>query len=161
MFPNSTSTKGTPREANINDSVGFNNSTEVFVTCENSDEGSAARFFYCAKTNKTDRNEGLPDSKNNHPTVKPTKLMQYLCKLITPKGGTVLDPFNGSGSTGKAAVIEGFNYIGIELDPEYVKISEARIQYALDNLDKFKKDDTDKPTIPSEETPDDDIFSLE
>jgi site-specific DNA-methyltransferase (adenine-specific) len=68
--------------------------------------------------------------KNTHPTVKPTELMRYLCRLITPPGGTVLDPFNGSGSTGKAAVLEGFNYIGIELSPQYVAITEARIKAA-------------------------------
>jgi site-specific DNA-methyltransferase (adenine-specific) len=122
------------------------------------DNGSAARFFYCAKTSKSERNKGLEGfedkqtwasqekresnsfdvfesdgrektiNKNNHPTVKPIKLMQYLCRLITPKGGTVLDPFNGSGSTGCACVLEGFNYIGIDLDQEYCKISEARIK---------------------------------
>lgn len=118
-------------------------------------KGSAARFFYCPKASKSDRDEGcegLPDkewktegacipergdrpfnpSKNNHPTVKPTELMRYLCRLITPPGGTVLDPFNGSGSTGKAAILEGFNYIGIEMNPEYVAISEARIKAALE-----------------------------
>ena len=74
-------------------------------------------------------------TKNHHPTVKPTDLMRYLCKLITPPGGTVLDPFTGSGSTGKGAVIEGFNFIGIELDPDYVAIATARIQYQLDNIE--------------------------
>jgi DNA modification methylase len=103
------------------------------------DSGSAARFFYCAKANKKDRNEGLdgfaakfsptmnngiggkehdPQTAtkklNHHPTVKPTDLMRYLCRLITPPNGTVLDPFTGSGSTGKAALLEGFNFIGIE-----------------------------------------------
>jgi transcriptional regulator with XRE-family HTH domain len=82
----------------------------------------AARFFYCAKASKRDRDEG-----NNHPTVKPTDLMRYLCRLVTPPGGTVLDPFMGSGSTGKAAMLEGLDFIGIERDPEYVKIAEARI----------------------------------
>jgi site-specific DNA-methyltransferase (adenine-specific) len=114
----------------------------------------AARFFYCAKASKADRDEGcegmeararkaysgpvtsdprmtheqqrLP-SRNHHPTVKPTDLMRYLCRLVTPPGGTVLDPFMGSGSTGKAAMLEGFGFIGIERDPEYVKIAEARI----------------------------------
>ena len=66
--------------------------------------------------------------KNNHPTVKPVKLMRYLCRLITPKGGTILDPFMGSGSTGIGAKLEGFNFIGIELDPEYCKIAETRIK---------------------------------
>lgn len=84
--------------------------------------GSAARFFYCAKASKTDRGEG-----NNHPTVKPTDLMAYLCRLVTPPGGVVLDPFMGSGSTGKAAIREGFGFIGIELDPEYAAIARARL----------------------------------
>jgi hypothetical protein len=90
------------------------------------DSGSAARFFYCAKASKADRDEG-----NSHPTVKPTDLMAYLCRLVTPKGGIVLDPFCGSGSTGKAAVREGFDFIGIELDPEYCKIAEARVRAEL------------------------------
>ena len=89
------------------------------------DNGSAARFFYCAKTSKKDRNEGVEN--NNHPTVKPTDLMCYLVRMVTPKGGTVLDPFMGSGSTGKAAKIEGFNFIGVELGPEYFEIAKARI----------------------------------
>jgi site-specific DNA-methyltransferase (adenine-specific) len=67
------------------------------------------------------------ENRNNHPTVKPIKLMQYLVRLITPPNGIVLDPFNGSGTTGIAAKLEGFNYVGLELDPEYCKISEARI----------------------------------
>jgi site-specific DNA-methyltransferase (adenine-specific) len=89
------------------------------------DTGSAARFFYCAKASKSDRGEG-----NVHPTVKPTELMRYLCRLITPPGGVVLDPFTGSGSTGKAAVLEGFRFVGCELSDEYVRIAEARIAHA-------------------------------
>jgi site-specific DNA-methyltransferase (adenine-specific) len=117
--------------------------------------GSAARFFYCAKANKRDRNEGLdgfearfaptmqdgiggkehnPETAskklNHHPTVKPVDLMRYLVKLITPPGGVVLDPFMGSGSTGKGAVIEGFNFVGIEQDADYLDIARARIQWA-------------------------------
>ncbi len=68
---------------------------------------------------------------NHHPTVKPTDLMAYLCRLVTPPGGIVLDPFMGSGSTGKAAMLEGFNFIGIDLTPEYVEIARARIDFAL------------------------------
>ena len=68
---------------------------------------------------------------NNHPTVKPTDLMAYLCRLVTPPGGTVLDPFNGSGSTGKAAIRENFNYVGIDLSQEYLDISKARIEYEI------------------------------
>ena len=90
------------------------------------DNGSAARFFYCAKASKKDRdNEGAV--KNIHATVKPTDLMRYLCRLVTPPGGIVLDPFMGSGSTGKAAVKEGFSFIGIEREAEYVDIAKARI----------------------------------
>jgi DNA modification methylase len=84
------------------------------------DAGSAARFFYCAKASKADRGD------NTHPTVKPTDLMRYLCRLVTPPGGIILDPFMGSGSTGKAARLEGFDFIGIERDPDYFKIAEAR-----------------------------------
>lgn len=83
---------------------------------------SGARFFYSAKTSKDDR-----ETDNNHPTVKPTTLMAYLCRLVTPPGGTVLDPFMGSGSTGKAATVNGFRFIGIERDPAYHKIAMARI----------------------------------
>jgi hypothetical protein len=89
--------------------------------------GEAARYFYCAKASKADRGEG-----NNHPTVKPTDLMAYLCRLVTPPGGTVLDPFCGSGSTGKAAVREGFGFIGIEREAEYAEIARCRIQAALE-----------------------------
>jgi site-specific DNA-methyltransferase (adenine-specific) len=119
------------------------------------DTGSAARFFYCAKTSKKDRDEGLtndpqafvqfqtangtsgkPSSlsegrdtqyRNTHPTVKPIDLMRYLCRLVTPPGGTVLDPFMGSGSTGKAAKREGFGFIGIERDEAYFDIAKRRI----------------------------------
>ena len=118
----------------------------------------AARFFYCAKASKKDRDEGLElfDVKshpgeycianhngqprkhqpraNIHPTVKPTDLMRYLCRLVTPKGGLVLDPFTGSGSTGKAAMLEGFRFIGAEMNPEYVAIAKARIESAVNLL---------------------------
>ena len=90
---------------------------------------SAARFFYSAKASRNDRNEGLA-GKNTHATVKPTELMRYLCRLVTPFGGTILDPFTGSGSTGKAAVLEGFDFIGFELKSEYVEIARARVAHA-------------------------------
>ncbi|MEN6291673.1 MAG: site-specific DNA-methyltransferase, partial [Methanobacterium sp.] len=90
--------------------------------------GSAARFFYCAKASKSDRN--TPTVSNNHPTVKPTALMQYLCKLVTPSNGIVLDPFMGSGSTGKAALLENFKFIGIELEEKYFDIACSRIKSA-------------------------------
>jgi site-specific DNA-methyltransferase (adenine-specific) len=121
------------------------------------DSGSAARFFYVPKASKADRDEGCEGlairqtvggggmndpngddvcgkygsvkspARNHHPTVKPTALMRYLCRLVTPPGGIVLDPFAGSGSTGKGAVLEGFRFIGIEREAEYVEIAKARI----------------------------------
>ena len=87
-----------------------------------------ARYFYCPKVSKNERNRGL--DKNIHPTVKPIELMKYLCRLVTPKGGTVLDPFMGSGSTGMAAKDEGFEFIGIEKEKEYFEIAESRIKSA-------------------------------
>ena len=141
---------------------------EVEKSFDYGDSGSAARFFYCAKASKRDRNEGLDgfevkeirggggrvadgydestkDLKeaarkygavksakaNTHPTVKPTSLMQYLVKLVTPPNGTVLDPFMGSGSTGKACAYEGFDFVGIDQSAEYVEIARARIEYAV------------------------------
>jgi DNA methylase len=92
-------------------------------------EKSAARFFYCAKASKKDRG-----ADNVHPTVKPTDLMAYLCRLVTPPGGTVLDPFMGSGSTGKAAMREGFRFIGVDMTSEYIPIATARIRHALDQM---------------------------
>ncbi|WP_060483359.1 site-specific DNA-methyltransferase [Pseudomonas sp. NBRC 111119] len=116
------------------------------------DSGSAARFFYCAKASRADGNDGLHSdgqpavaahatmrereqadwpkrNGNHHPTVKPTDLMAYLCQLVTPAGGIILDPFMGSGSTGKATMREGFQFVGCELDPEYLAIAKARIEY--------------------------------
>ena len=129
------------------------------------DTGSAARFFYCAKASRADRDEGLeemplrgknevygnglntamkldptlhtaesvaarPQRHNHHPTVKPTDLMRWLVRLVTPPGGLVLDPFMGSGSTGKAAVIENMAFVGIEQDAEYLEIARRRIEAA-------------------------------
>jgi site-specific DNA-methyltransferase (adenine-specific) len=90
-------------------------------------KGGASRFFYCPKASKKDRNEGIEG--NIHPTVKPTDLMAYLVRMITPKGGTVLDPFMGSGSTGKASVREGMNFVGIEREDEYMEIAKTRIEW--------------------------------
>lgn len=91
------------------------------------DSGSASRFFYGVKASKADRGKD-----NIHSTVKPTDLMRYLCKLITPPNGIILDPFMGSGSTGKAAVMEGFDFIGIELETEYFNIAQERIKHQKD-----------------------------
>lgn len=128
--------------------------------------GSAARFFYCAKASKADRNAGLDDApeqptaagqfrpnhaegaangddgnpygrwsptRNFHPTVKPTALMQWLVRLVTPPGGTVLDPFMGSGSTGIAAVREGFSFVGCEMGADYAEIARLRIDHAVNS----------------------------
>lgn len=124
---------------------------------------SAARFFYCAKVSKSERDEGMErfvpvsasemtggrtegsagindpragagrtgGAKNNHPTVKPTELMRYLCRLITPADGVILDPFMGSGSTGKAALLDGFSFIGIEMDPDFMTTAAARIAHSM------------------------------
>lgn len=151
-------------------------STDYMSPC---DEGSAARYFYCAKASNRDRDEGLDGfnlattgelqggrkegsagsimqcadgstrvnpyagtgtpKKNTHPTVKPCDLMQYLVRLVTPKGGTVLDPFMGSGSTGKACMYENrdrnsdYKFIGIEMTEEYLPIARARIEYAAND----------------------------
>jgi site-specific DNA-methyltransferase (adenine-specific) len=91
------------------------------------DDGGASRFFYCPKASKKDRNEG--NTTNQHPTVKPTDLCAYLIRLVTPKGGVVLDPFMGSGSMGKAAIREGMNFIGIEREEEYMEIAKSRIEH--------------------------------
>jgi site-specific DNA-methyltransferase (adenine-specific) len=91
-----------------------------------SDSGGASRFFYCAKSSKSDRGES-----NVHPTVKPIKLMEYLIKLITQPNGVVLDPFMGSGTTGIAAKKNGFRFIGMEMQTEYMAIAENRIKGAV------------------------------
>jgi site-specific DNA-methyltransferase (adenine-specific) len=123
-FPQTTSGDLTPYlNQSRNGHAGVN--SEWKTVTRTGDSGSAARFFYCAKASKADRGEG-----NTHPTVKPTGLMRYLCRLVTPPGGIVLDPFMGSGSTGKAAILEGFQFIGIERDAEYLAIAEARTSHA-------------------------------
>lgn len=95
---------------------------------------SAARFFYCAKTSPTDRNEGLPDGLlNSHPTVKPTDLMRYLVRLVTPKGGLTIDPMMGSGSTGKAALFEHLRFVGIDMDEVNIPVADYRIRFAIQN----------------------------
>jgi len=132
--------------------------------------GGASRFFYVAKANKKDRNEGLEELplskpgaiynerpsgglnahlhgedskpvKNFHPTVKPTELMRYLVRLVTPPNGVVLDPFTGSGSTGKAALLEGFQFVGVELTEEYLPIIAGRLQFVAEKVAQEKGDD--------------------
>jgi site-specific DNA-methyltransferase (adenine-specific) len=136
------------------------NWASVAKAADDSVQASATRFLYCPKASKADRDEGLdqfdPQAfvqfqtgngesgsasslsegretqyRNIHPTVKPTALMRYLVRLVTPVGGTVLDPFTGSGSTGKAAILEGRSFIGCELTEAYVPIARARIAAAI------------------------------
>jgi site-specific DNA-methyltransferase (adenine-specific) len=121
-FPDSDST---PFRANDVDTAMHGGGIKARSAGGFEDSGSAARFFYCAKATTEERGEG-----NNHPTVKPVALMQWLVRLVTPNGGTVLDPFMGSGSTLVAADAEQFNAIGCELSPEYAAIAERRIRDA-------------------------------
>ena len=164
LFPNSNGAGGsTPNVKVTGYGDGIGNGTTIYTPNDrkefNSGSGSAARFFYCAKASKRDRNEGLDGFEtkekryratangtgetskgmerfttqpvaNHHPTVKPTTLMQYLVRLVTPPNGIVLDPFMGSGSTGKACAYEGFDFIGIDQSVEYVAIAQARIDFA-------------------------------
>ena len=124
LFPQTTS--GALNRANITASNEIYGAAPKEQTGEyEANSGSAARFFYTAKASKDDRGDG-----NTHPTVKPTDLMRYLCRLVTPPGGVVLDPFMGSGSTGKAAMLEGFGFIGIEREAQYHAIAEQRISRA-------------------------------
>ena len=165
LFPDSKGMATQKSGANLNVYGGnaLNESSTTFpeVRLGFNDSGSAARFFYCAKASKRDRNEGLDGFEakfaptmndgigakehneetatkklNHHPTVKPTSLMQYLVRLVTPPNGTVLDPFLGSGSTGKACAYKGFDFIGIELTAEYIPIAKARIEFALADKDE-------------------------
>lgn len=168
-FPNGGRNGSITKKYKINNRVygdyGYCNTWDAYQ-----DSGSASRYFYCAKASKKDRDEGLDifieekvnDGRktpidnpfqrgetlrhNSHPTVKPCTLMQYLVRLVTPNGGTILDPFNGSGSTGKAVMYENkernknYKYIGIELTEEYLPISKARIEYLIDVKEEPKED---------------------
>jgi len=156
MFPQTTSGNLRPyKERHINASS-FKMSRDKDYS-KDGDTGSAARFFYAAKASRSEREAGLdgmpearggaeqfdsrwkegtgdarkPMVRNSHPTVKPQSLMRYLCRLITPPDGIILDPFFGSGSTGVAAIAEGFSIIGIEREAEYVEIARRRCAHAL------------------------------
>lgn len=150
-FPESSVTGKRSRKSKEAEVGGTNWLTTNHQSTEYTDQGSTARFFYCAKASSKERHEGLDNPGpqfqhgttlrkventetrgNNHPTVKPVELMAYLCRLVTPPGGLILDPFAGSGSTGKAAAREGFDFIGIEIDAGYGEIANARIQYEVD-----------------------------
>ena len=160
-FPNTKNSKRSPKNNKDTEYTNTYTPPKAIYTENNTygDSGSASRYFYCAKASKKDRDEGLDTfnqekvndgrqtpidnafqrgetlRKNTHPTVKPTELMQYLVRLVSPNGATILDPFNGSGSTGKAVMYENrernknYKYIGIELTEEYLPIAKARIEY--------------------------------
>jgi len=159
IFPQTSKSVSTKRNKKTLGSFGMPND----ATPEYDDEGTAARYFYCAKASKKDRDKGLDEFvekqrhafqtgngasgkpsnisagrntayRNTHPTVKPTELMRYLCRLVTPKGGVVLDPFMGSGSTGKGALLEGFKFVGIEMEREYFDIACARLEAVQNNM---------------------------
>ena len=159
LFPETKSGKIKPHKRLQQNNIKFNINTED-TTYFLGDKGNASRFFYCAKASKQDRNEGLEDfeykrkadrkkedgkggenprnrtntkKQNHHPTVKPTDLMRYLVRLVTPKNEIVLDCFMGSGSTGKACALEGLSFVGIDLDKDYCKIAKARIDKALED----------------------------
>jgi DNA modification methylase len=100
------------------------------------DEGGASRFFYVPKASPAERRAGLSEDVPRHPTIKPVTLMRYLVRLVTPPSGVVLDPFTGSGTTGIAAVLEGARFVGIEREPEYVAIAEARIAHWKGEIDE-------------------------
>jgi site-specific DNA-methyltransferase (adenine-specific) len=169
--------KGGKAIADVN--INFKSGLTIHNYVSKSNSGGASRFFYVAKANKRDRNEGLeniegkeisakgnglartcdtcgattldgcdcpdrtfsnPVRQNFHPTVKPTALMQYLIRLVTPENGLVLDPFAGSGSTGKAAILENKRFIGIELTPEYLPIIEGRLRHAYETINNKEAD---------------------
>jgi site-specific DNA-methyltransferase (adenine-specific) len=129
-------------------------SSADWTTGGHADEGGASRFFqtfepevpfrYCPKPSRAERDRGcdtLPegaDGRNGHPTVKPVTLLSYLCRLICPPGGTVLDPFTGSGSTGVAALQEGFSFLGVELEAEYRRIAAARLGYVETHREQLR-----------------------
>jgi len=104
-------------------------SDEVVGMFPETDSGSAARFFYQAKASRAERNAGMGDAPNGHPTIKPIALMRYLVRLVTPPNGIVLDPFGGSGSTACGAVMEGMQFVTIEREAEYIPIIEARVAH--------------------------------
>ena len=152
-FPNSKPGGSTNNNIRKNEGGLFGLGGDNGVNVYYGGEGSAARFFYCAKASKSERNAGLEgfedkarptmgngiggqpnqqieNNKNIHPTVKPIALMRYLVKLVTPPNGTVLDPFLGSGTTAVAAILEGFNWMGCEMTEDYWPIIEARVAWA-------------------------------
>jgi len=155
LFPESESggSSGTRKKGPYSNSRTWNPSSTPGLTVRGGllpDSGSAARFFYCAKAGKDER-----DKNNTHTTVKPVELMEYLVKLITPPKGIVLDPFAGSGSTLIAAKSKGFQFIGIEREKEYCSIAEKRVAGT-----DIEKDYFEMMASLEEEVQDDDCLEL-
>lgn len=131
MFPECKSTRSARGGARNNGTTVYqkmSQNREMNYECGFTDSGSASRFFYCAKAGREDRDFGLTETKNTHPTVKPLRLMRYLCRLVTPPNGIVLDPFAGTGSTCISARQEGFRFIGMEKEHQYCKIANRIVE---------------------------------
>jgi hypothetical protein len=157
---------GADRSGNTSSALGAESRPAGTEMVSYGDRGGASRFFYCAKASRAERNAGLAGfekqalnwssgaqgpgtfqstgtekaAQNFHPTVKPIDLMRWLVRLVTPPRGTVLDPFTGSGTTGCGAVLEGFNFIGIEREAEYTAIARARITFWAEHPDGLSLD---------------------
>lgn len=172
VFPETTAGTGTGERG----TGGFwSPSSGVPCGPQHGDSGSAARYYYCAKASRAERELGLADftpetvgdgrrkaidnayqrgkteRRNVHPTVKPAAVMRWLVRLVTPPGGVVLDPYTGSGTTGVAAAIEGFGFIGCELSPEYVEIARARISHAREFPAMWEPDYQPPDEVPEEQ----------
>lgn len=125
------------RKAGIYRGMGYEGAADREYPAIEGDEGGASRFFYCSKASKKERSLGLPEgTSNDHLTVKPLDLMRWLCRLVTPPGGVILDPFAGSGTTGCAAVREGLRFHGIELSKEHASIARLRIEHCVGNREQ-------------------------
>jgi len=173
VFPDTTSGANPTRRGGFGHH-GANGQTECHAP-RGEETGSAARFFYCAKASRAERELGLADfapetvgdgrqtaidnayqrgkteRRNVHPTVKPVAAMRWLCRLATPSGGTILDPYTGSGTTGVAAALEGFDFIGCDLSPEYVEIARARIAHAREFPAMWEPDYQAPEEVPAEQ----------
>jgi DNA modification methylase len=145
LFPETRSNPGTLRTNVAKGNIGMCVERPSGTVLSTGDSGSAARFFYCAKASKADR------AGSRHPTVKPIKLMQWLCRLITPPDGVILDPFAGSGTTGAAAILEGFNVILVERELEYIADTRNRMD-SLELPSARKPTPFDEPVKPVQES---------
>jgi DNA modification methylase len=146
-FPESNDSHVSGSIINARASIGYGGSDAEFRTVCHAGEGSAARFFFSAKANADDR------LGSKHPTVKPVDLMQWLCRLVTPKGGTILDPFAGTGTTGEAAFREGFNAVLIESEPEYQADIRRRMALVMSGPDERSRESVKARNLPRDDGP--------